>query len=317
MLNSWADVLKSSNLYVDSKRKSLAENKLVDSQNVKDTKTTVGTASSAPTVNDSKKISQPQLTRKISGVAIEPSQLVLQAKTYDMLPSRFVVSTTINLPISESFGLIPYDPVENKCLLVRRKYNPAFLTLLRGNYRDSELAQLLGSLGTKEVEIIKLMVASSENISNFHSIFFKSLKHVDYCKTRFASHNMIKLTEKLKGSGDGEWLFPSGRPQNDEDPIDTAIREFCEETGALKQEIKLNGVIKTPLIERIDTISKVHIRYYYPYITNTSITIRNGVDEKEIEEISWMTEKESLLVLSSQRVRIFQQCQKIISQYLK
>lgn len=252
---------------------------------------------------------------KATVLKVSPSD-ISPWKSYDHMPCRHIKATTIPLPVIKSYGLAPYDPVNDKWLLVRRKYNPAFLILMRGSYRDSDLTSLLGALSKKEAEIIKLMVQSPDNISNIHWFFFESLLGVDYCRKRFSSQYMISLAKNITGTGDGEWLFPSGRPEIGESNIATAIREYHEEGGIPEKDFIFDNVIHHPVIERMEISMKLHFRYYYPYIVSNSK--RQPVissNDPEIIESRWVTSKEAMLLLSADKYKVLLIAKAMINDY--
>ena len=91
------------------------------------------------------------------------------------------------------------------------------------------------------------------------------------------------------------WDFPKGGPDAGEQPIQTAIREFLEETGILHIDLKWGDAFKET---EVYSKSKV-ATYFFGSVTQQEITlpINPELGKPEHDEYRWATEAEAMELL--------------------
>ncbi len=121
------------------------------------------------------------------------------------------------------------------------------------------------------------------------------------------------------GSVSEIWEIPKGRGNNKETNLETAIREFKEETGiSIKKYIVLppSGIFT----EEIETPRQFyHHEYFISYMAKPIIPrvkISNYNQTREINEIQWFTLRE-LSVLDKKNQRVYQLAKKILNSFKK
>lgn len=243
--------------------------------------------------------------------------------SYDILPFRHIVSTTNKVLPINSYGLIPYNIVQDKWLLVQRRYSPAFFIVLQGNYRDVDLNILLNELTNTELSAIKIMITNPKTIPGVLQRFLTNVtdKSIEYTTLRFASANFHKLITMVTGRSEGEWLFPSGRPSaQDKSGYDTAIREFHEESGIDSRIFNIKNLLHDEIVEKIETSIIRNHRHYYPYVMYETITpkvLSLDNDDIEITQARWVTETEAVTLLSATRFQYLLSAKIHILEYVK
>jgi 8-oxo-dGTP pyrophosphatase MutT (NUDIX family) len=99
---------------------------------------------------------------------------------------------------------------------------------------------------------------------------------------------LIKRSKKLKNHP-GEIAFPGGIIENDEDPIETALREAYEELSIKREYIKIIGILEGVFISRTNF-------YIIPVISNLEREALEGIriNEDEVESVIIYTIEELL-----------------------
>lgn len=181
-----------------------------------------------------------------------------------------------NKPIT-SFGVICYMDVEGdgdcddngvtfsrKFLMIRRKDSLGYVDFMRGRYNiynKNHIQNLIDEMTIHEKE--QLLTRDFYDLWNElwgetrfnkfkqeEQVSFSKLKHL---KSGVYSDNLLYTLETLIQNSktnwtEPEWEFPKGRRNNNEYDINTAVREFSEETGIDKHSISLFRNIE-PYIE--------------------------------------------------------------------
>lgn len=100
------------------------------------------------------------------------------------------------------------------------------------------------------------------------------------------------------------WDFPKGGPDAGEQPIQTAIREFLEETGILHIDLKWGDAHKET---EVYSKSKV-ATYFLGSVTQQEITlpINPELGRPEHDEYRWATKSEASQVLPSRLLPILE-----------
>ena len=119
------------------------------------------------------------------------------------------------------------------------------------------------------------------------------------------------------------WDFPKGGPDDGEQPIKTAIREFTEETGITSDMIVLKPT-KTPFAEVFFGTNHVLYRhiYFIAKINNSNLNTNiievdlNNINQiREVQAIKWFSFEETMNHIRShntERKKIFKEVSNII-----
>ena len=155
-----------------------------------------------------------------------------------------------------SIGIIVFRIYENKIqyLMIKRKHSLGFVEFMRGKYplhNYEYIINIFNEMSNEEKEKIKISTFSElwnylwgeqigiqyrgeEKISKEK---FEAMK--EGIETKI-SYNLEKIIENCDYNWTGtEWGFPKGRRNYQEKDLNCALREFEEETGYLKSNIKL------------------------------------------------------------------------------
>ncbi len=209
------------------------------------------------------------------------------------------------LPIT-SIGIIALRIVNNQyeVLLIKRKDSLSFVDFLRGKYtlEDNDyIINLLNNMTVKERNFIKNndfetlwnYLWNYNSNTNYKNEEKSSLNKFNTLKNGFINNNKKYYLDNLinacnKNYCQPEWGFPKGRRNFQEKDIMCAIREFEEETGYSKSNIKiLNNVVP---FEEIFTGSnyKSYKHKYYLCLFNNNFEPDNLFQLYEINKIEWV-----------------------------
>lgn len=154
-----------------------------------------------------------------------------------------------------SYGIILYDELNDKYLMIRRKDSFGFIDFVKGKYSLSNLFHIKNSIEQmSQQEKLKIV----ENLNNFESLWkslyadnetrsnnfynsqkkFEALKRGIHINNKFYTLSRL-MKESTTSWNETEWEFPKGRKLKGEPDIDCALREFEEETGYLKDSIQI------------------------------------------------------------------------------
>jgi 8-oxo-dGTP pyrophosphatase MutT (NUDIX family) len=224
------------------------------------------------------------------------------------------------------------ENVKVEFLLIRRKDSLRFVDFIRGKYSlddNDYLKQMLSNMTTNERQLLidnnfndlwihvwglsdkDYTMDSDSNIKilNKNNIVYKS--DYEQSKIKFTklkeSNKLIELIHNTKSIWNTpEWGFPKGRRNPYETDIQSAVREFKEETGLDDDKFKVI-INMDPLSETFYGDNKVHYCHkYYLAICNSNIDIiydkSNEHMLKEIGDIGWYDLDEALKRIRSENV---------------
>jgi mRNA-decapping enzyme subunit 2 len=90
----------------------------------------------------------------------------------------------------------------------------------------------------------------------------------------------------------GKWSFPKGHRENNESPIDCAIREIYEETG-----IKINDIQNKKAVF-------VSLYYYFNIDFDEEVAVQ-PIDTTEILDINWFLPEETKAIEKNKDVNVY------------
>jgi 8-oxo-dGTP pyrophosphatase MutT (NUDIX family) len=223
------------------------------------------------------------------------------------------------LPIT-SYGIIVFRPSEYgiQYLMIRRKDSFGYIDLLRGKYVQHNVEQLqniFNEMSVTEREKIRtlpfetlwkqmwgdtLLGTQYKNEEICSQRKFEALKNgiqigVGLDTTDFISLEIL-INRCTTMWNETEWEFPKGRRNFQEKDLECALREFGEETGIDKNDLKI--------IENLMPFEEIFIgsnhksykhKYFLAYMDKTSSekSLQN-FQQSEVSKIEWKTLEECL-----------------------
>ena len=219
-----------------------------------------------------------------------------------------------------------------KFLLVSRKHSLGYREFINGKYNLSQIDYivfLIKQMLPSEIENIKKygddfdslwndLWGNSNNNNKKYIIEYERAKK--QYKNLLAGESAMKLEDllfKIKTSPsylNPEYGFPKGRKNNNESDLDCALREFTEETGLSREDIRVIHT-KTPIVENItgtDGVDYRHVYYLAESITDNMPNISDSEGQKnEIGDVGFFSYLESL-----DKIRVYHHDKKDILQHI-
>lgn len=208
--------------------------------------------------------------------------------------------------IKYSYGVVCFEKDENdniRYLMVKRRFTYSFCEFLYGSYdlRNIDYMLLLFSrMSIQELTLLKniqdfdklwnimwLKDFYFEHCYNNGLIKYTKLKNgYVYNNTHYNLEKILNLTTSKYN--DSEWGFPKGRREIGEKKVESALREFEEETG-----IENYTLLDIPYVfENHIAINQVQYKTLLYFVkTNEQISV-DKVDKQEISDIKWFTFEE-------------------------
>lgn len=218
------------------------------------------------------------------------------------------------LPIT-SYGIILFR-FSNKgfqYLMIRRKDSFGYIDFIRGKYVPNNYEQLqniFNEMSILEREKIlnsdfetlwKTMWGIEDSSNQYKGEEISSQKKFDLLKNGLQmgeNNDLVTLETLINDSNtdwkETEWEFPKGRRNYQEKDLDCALREFEEETGLSRKDIKI--------IENIMPFEEVFIgsnhksykhKYFLAYTDKTEDNLQN-FQQTEVSKLDWKTVDECL-----------------------
>lgn len=201
-----------------------------------------------------------------------------------------------------SFGVICFREVAGRVeyIMIQRKDSLCFMEFVRGKYDCANLNYVQGLFCNMTADERQTILTSSfEELWNQvwfqpfiarHTMEFLEAKRKYDALMLLGMHKMIENTPPFYS--EPEWGFPKGRRRLREQDVDCAVREFSEETGFSKDDIRM---VDCPPIEEIfygtNNILYKHV-YYIAYLHKNfdrTITVdpNNIHQAREVRRVEW------------------------------
>jgi ADP-ribose pyrophosphatase YjhB (NUDIX family) len=241
------------------------------------------------------------------------------------------------LPIT-SYGIIVFRPSQEglQFLMIRRKDSFGYIDFIRGKYSINNLAQLntiidemsldeKNRILTLPFEILWTEMWGESNIQ-YKSEEYSSKKKFDSIKEGILfNDSLITLKDIVNMSKtkwrETEWEFPKGRRNQKEKDLDCALREFEEETGISKTDIK---IIENVLPFEEMFIGSNHKSYKHKYFlavmdkSNDTDNNLNNYQKTEVSKLEWKTIDnclESIRPYNLEKKELIQNINKVLQEY--
>ena len=234
-----------------------------------------------------------------------------------------------------SIGIITFRVYNNKLqyLMIKRRHSLGFVEFMRGKYLLYNYNYLLNIFNEMSIdERLKIKNNSFEELWNYlwgENIEIKYRKEEQISKEKYDSlkigidskysYNLDKIIDNCTTSWDEpEWGFPKGRRNYQEKDLNCALREFEEETGYLKSNIKIiQNIIPYEEIFTGSNMKSYKHKYFIGYI-DPMITVTNKFQETEVSEIKWLDYNECISIIrpyNLEKINILDKVNKVLQQY--
>ena len=215
--------------------------------------------------------------------------------------------------LGKSLAAMPIDKIQ--FLMIQRRNTYGFVEIIRGKYKLNDSAYIRSIISEttiqeqedlllKDFDTLWREMWGIENKNYKHDFeiskekFNKLLQGVEDHITRQKYTLAQLISENRTHWQTAEWGFPKGKPNTYESPIDTAQREFVEETGLECDDFNIIQNIH-PFQEMFygtNNIQYKHIYYlaYIPSSVKVSLKKDNEIMMREIGDIKWFYYSEAL-----------------------
>ena len=200
-----------------------------------------------------------------------------------------------------SFGIILYKFIDRrlKILLIKRRNTIGFVQFVRGQYNINDkdyIIKLINVMTEEEINVIKKSEFSdlwkylwklTTNNENTQSYDYINSSKKFYILKNESSFNLQQLIANRKTNyKDQEWGFPKGRKNKTETNIETAVREFTEETGISGENIK---IVNKKFIEHYisyDNLEYKNVYFLAKYTGNEHVFTVSDINREQFTEVS-------------------------------
>ena len=218
------------------------------------------------------------------------------------------------LPIT-SYGIILFRSSTSgiQYLMIRRKDSFGYIDFIRGKYVQTNLEHLqtmFNEMSNHEKEKIrtydfdmlwKMMWGTHDLGTQYKGEELASQKKFESLKNGIPmgkNNELVTLDTLINNSTtkwkETEWEFPKGRRNYQEKDIDCALREFEEETGLSKKEIKIiENIIPFEEIFLGSNHKSYKHKYFLAYTEKTNNELYN-FQQTEVSKLDWKTLDECL-----------------------
>lgn len=204
-----------------------------------------------------------------------------------------------------SIGIIVFRMKNSRLeyLLIRRKHSLGFVEFMRGKYPVNNYIYLLNIFN--EMSIHEKNLIKTATFDELWTYLWGEQVGIQYrgeektskdkyqlLKDGIENSNSYDLDKIINESNtewcETEWGFPKGRRNYQEKDLNCALREFEEETGYLKCNIKLmQNVIPYEEIFTGSNMKSYKHKYFLGYIDSDTKTTYQ-YQETEVSEMKWM-----------------------------
>jgi len=234
-----------------------------------------------------------------------------------------------------SIGLIVFRVYNNtlQYLLIRRKHSLGFVEFMRGKYPLNNYTYLVNIFNEMSVEERdKIKTSSFEELWNYLwgeqiGIQYRgeektSREKFELLKIGIDNNKYYNLEQIINATTcewkETEWGFPKGRRNYQEKDLNCALREFEEETGYLKSDVRIiQNIVPYEEIFTGSNMKSYKHKYYLGHIEpDTQITCK--YQETEVSDLKWMTIDECIEKIrpyNLEKVNILNKVNNVLQRY--
>jgi len=203
-----------------------------------------------------------------------------------------------------SIGFIVFRVKENKIeyLMIKRKHSLGFVEFMRGKYpvhNYNYLINIFNEMSNEEKDIIR-----KSDFNQLWGYLWGDQVGIQYRgeeKISKEKYDLLKMglsnkkdynLETLLNECDNNWLetewgFPKGRRNYQEKDLNCAFREFEEETGYLRNQVKLiQNICPYEEIFTGSNMKSYKHKYFIGYM-EPSVISTNNFQESEVGDMQW------------------------------
>ena len=204
-----------------------------------------------------------------------------------------------------------YDNDKNKFLIIRRKDTLGYVDFIRGKYKlynDNHILSLINEMTICEKQ--KLLTNNFDFLWNelwgeeigiqYRNEENDSKKKFEALKNGFIHKDKHITLEKIISRSntnwvEPEWGFPKGRRNYQENDIDCAIREWEEESGYNRNQIKLiNNLLPYEEIFIGSNFKSYKHKYYVALFVDDINNVDHPYHDCEISKVNWLDFEECI-----------------------
>jgi 8-oxo-dGTP pyrophosphatase MutT (NUDIX family) len=217
--------------------------------------------------------------------------------------------------------------------MIRRKHSLGFVEFMRGKYPLYNYNYLLNIFNEMSVyEKEKIRNSSFDELWNYLWGENVGIQYRGEEKTSREKYESLIIGIETKESYnlellinnsemawiEPEWGFPKGRRNFQEKDLNCALREFEEETGYLKSNVKLvQNIIPYEEIFTGSNMKSYKHKYFLGYI-DPSIKTTNTFQETEVSEVKWLNYTECIEKIrpyNLEKINILNKVNKVLQEY--
>jgi 8-oxo-dGTP pyrophosphatase MutT (NUDIX family) len=235
-----------------------------------------------------------------------------------------------------SIGMITFRKMNDNLqyLMIKRKHTLGFVEFMRGKYKLYNYHYLLNIFNEmSNFEKEKLKSCSFEDLWNYLwgeniGIQYRCEKRISKEKydalrigieSKYCCYDLDSLIDSSNTKwNEPEWGFPKGRRNFQEKDLNCALREFEEETGYLKSNIKLvQNIIPYEEIFTGSNMKSYKHKYFLGHIDRL-VEPTNIFQEAEVSEVKWLNYTECIERIrpyNLEKINILDKVNKVLQQY--
>jgi 8-oxo-dGTP pyrophosphatase MutT (NUDIX family) len=170
------------------------------------------------------------------------------------------------------------------------------VALLRGDFVNSELSQIIRGLSSEEIDDIFKYYDRQLRIADLYNKYYRP-DNVNYSIFRLTENEPVirYFIGNTPHQDKMEWLWPKGRLLPRERPMDCALREFKEETG-----VTVDGRFMDDSFI-VDSITgsngRIYETHHWVYIFDKEPLLNTNIVSPEVAAVQWFTTEDALKVL--------------------
>lgn len=235
-----------------------------------------------------------------------------------------------------STGIVLFNKINNekKYLLICRKDSLGFVEFLRGKYplyNKDYIQNIINEMTVDEKN--KLLEKDFSTLwrdlwGDFYGVQYRSEEKTAKDKFNQLKDGILMFDDtffSLKTLIDSsttqweepEWGFPKGRRNYQESDVQCALREFSEETGVSKGQIKIiKNILPFDEIFTGSNFKSYKHRYFLAYIRNSNV--RTKIQRSEVSSVQWLTLDECLQKVrpyNLERIQMIKNIEKVLNKY--
>ena len=228
-----------------------------------------------------------------------------------------------------------YNNEENKYLLIRRKDTLGYVDFIRGKYKTSNICHIVSlinemtinekqNLLTHEFDYLWNNLWGDEIGIQYRNEESDSRDKFNMLKNGFKLKDETINLEKIILKSTTNWIepeygFPKGRRNYQENDIECAIREWEEETGYTRNQIKIiNNLIPFEEIFIGSNFKSYKHKYFVAVFVDKIENVHHSFHNSEISKVVWENFNDSTNIFRDynlEKKQVLSKVNKVINDY--